>query len=228
MVKHVVTICATLFVLAGSVRADVTTYTSQADWAAALTTPVSTINWDDVTVPDSTYTTISGDHYAGMPGSPVLSIPAGTPQLSGLNVINPGPDGPAALGSHFFPVSGENVFADTPPSPEGTLTISFGTPVYALGAWFLDVESDHAGTGIEVDGTLYAFSTSQGDKSQSFLGIVSTTPFTTANICMAVGPTRINGVGIDDTMYAVVPIPGAALLSLLGLSAAGLRLRKRA
>ena len=228
MKRTILLACAALMTLTCvSARADITTYTNQTDWLAALTTPVNTITWDDVTVPESSYTTISADHYASMPGSPLLSIPDGTPQLSGLNVINPGPDGPAALGSHFIPVSGDNVFGDTPPSPEGTLTISFGTPVYALGAWFLDVEDDHAGTGIEIDGTLYAFSSSQGNQSQSFLGILSTTPFTSANICMAVGPDRINGVGIDDTMYAVVPVPGAALLGVLGLGAAAARLRRR-
>lgn len=36
-----------------------------------------------------------------------------------------------------------------------------------------------------------------------------------------------NGVGIDDTMYAV-PVPGAMLLGFLGLGAAGLKLRKYA
>lgn len=226
--KQLLTISAILFVLVGRAHADIAVYTNQTDWATALTTPINTINWDDVVVAEGAYTVISGDHYAALPGNPTLSIPGGSPQLSGLNIINPGPLGPASLGDHFFPVSGNNVFADTPPSPEGTLTISFGTPVYALGAWFLDVEGDHAGTGIEIDETLYAFSSNQGDQSQSFLGIVSTTPFTAANICMATGLDRVNGVGIDDTMFAVVPVPSAVLLGLLGLSVAGVKLRKRA
>jgi hypothetical protein len=222
--KRLITLCAIFFVVAGSAKAGLTVYTDQANWAAALSAPINTINWDDVAVPDSTYTTIAGNHYSGLPGSPTLSIPSGSPQLSGLNVINPGPGGPAALGDHFFPVSGDNVFADTPPSPEGILTISFGTPMYALGVWFLDVEQDYDSTGIEIAGTLSAFGSSQGDKSQSFLGIVSTTPFTTANIHMS-SDAGGNGVGIDDVMYAV-PVPGAVLLGILGLGAAGIKLRK--
>ena len=96
--------------------------------------------------------------------------------------------------------------------------------MYALGAWFLDVEFDYDSTGIEVGGTLYAFSSTQGDNSQSFLGIVSTSPFTSANIHMSSDPGG-NGVGIDDVMYAV-PVPGAVLLGMLGLSVAGVKLRK--
>jgi hypothetical protein len=211
--------------LAAPSTADVTVYTDQASWAAALGNPINTINWDDVVVPDSSSTTIAGNHYSALFGSPTLSIPPGSPQLSGLNVINPGPAGPAALGSHFFPVSGDNVFSDMPPSPEGVLTISFGTPMAALGAWFLDVESDHASSGIEVGGTLYAFASSQGDKSQSFLGIISTTPFTAGNIHMSSAPGG-NGVGIDDVMYSV-PVPGAILLGMLGLCSAAVKLTRR-
>ena len=217
----IIAVCVLVFAI-GSANAAI--YTDQASWEAAISAPINTINWDDVVVPDSTYTTIVGNHYSGMVGSPMLSIPAGSPQLTGLNVINPGPGGPAALGDHFFPVSGENVFADTPPSPEGVLTISFDTPMYALGAWFLDVEQDYASSGIEVGGTLYAFGSDQGDKSQSFLGLVSANPFTTVNIHMSSAPGG-NGVGIDDVMYAV-PVPGAVLLGILGLSAAGIKLRK--
>lgn len=175
MMRRLILIGAILAVVGGSASADITVYTDQANWTAAVSGPITTIDWDDVTVPDSTYTTIAPNHYVGLPGSPTLSIPGGGgPQLSGLNVINPGSGGPASLGDHFFPVSGDNVFADTPPSPEGVLTISFGTPMYAIGAWFLDVESDHGSSGIEIDGTLHAFATSQGDQSQSFLGVVST------------------------------------------------------
>jgi hypothetical protein len=201
--------------------AGLTVYTDQASWETALTAPFNTINWDDVALDNGTSTLISGNRYSGMAGSPMLSVDAG----SGLYVIDPGP---SFYEEDFVPVSGENVFApdDYPASPQGTLTISFGTPMYALAAWFLDVESDYAGTGIEVGGTLSAFSSNQGDNSQSFLGIVSTTPFTTAKIRMATGPAT-NGVGIDDVMYAV-PIPGAVLLGILGLGAVGLKLRKYA
>ncbi len=230
--KRLTVICAVLVVAAGSASADLTVYTNQASWEAALSTPVNTINWDDVTVPpdsfpggnpaaDSPSVVISANRYSGMPGNPTLSIDAS----SGLYVMDPS-TGEFAV--DYFPVSYDNVFSPDPAgSPEGVLTISFGEPVYALGAWFLDVEYDYDSTGIEVDGTLSAFGSDQGDDSASFLGIVSTIPFTSANIHMSSDPGG-NGVGIDDTMYAVVPVPGAVLLGMLGLSVAGVKLRKRA
>lgn len=220
--KRLIAICAVCFVVAGSTNANVTLYTNQTSWDAALgTTPIVTINWDDVALANGTSTTILGNRYSGLAGSPVLSVDAS----SGLYVIDPGPN---FFDADFIPVSGENVFApdNYPTSPQGTLTISFGTPVFALGAWFLDVEADYAGTGIEVGGTLYAFSANQGDDSQSFLGIISTSPFTTAKIQMATGPAT-NGVGIDDVKYAVVPAPGAILLGGIGIALVGWLRRNR-
>lgn len=225
--KRLTPICLMVLVVAGIARADlVTVYTDEASWQAALTTPVNTIDWDDVALADGNQTTISGNRYSGMPGSPALSVDAG----SGLYVIDPDSDSTGYFGSDFFPVSQDNVFApDGWPNPsvgpEGILTISFTTPAYALGAWFLDVEYDYDATGIEVGGTLYAFGSDQGDNTQSFLGITSTTPFTTAMIHMS-SDSGGNGVGIDDVKYALVPVPAAVLLGVLGLGAAGLKLRK--
>jgi len=207
--------------VAGNASADVTVYTNQATWAGTLSAPINTINWDDVVLANGSSSLIAGDRYAGMPGSPMLSVDAS----SGLYVIDPGP---SWYEEDFIPRSGENVFApdNYPASPQGVLTISFGKPMSALGAWFLDVEQDFDSTGIALDGTLYAFGSNQGDNSQSFLGIVSSTPFMTASLYMSNDPGG-NGVGIDDVMYAV-PVPGAVLLGVLGLGVAGLKLRKYA
>ncbi len=187
----------------------------KAGWDSVVTSLVTTINWDDLALANGTSQTILGDRYAGLIGSPTLSVDAS----SGLYVIDPGPK---YYEEDFIPISGENVFSpdDYPASPEGILTITFDKPVYALGAWFLDVEGDYAGTGIKVDGTLYSFSANQGEDSQSFLGIISSTPFTTAEIHMSTNPGG-DGVGIDDVYY--VPEPGTLLLLGLG----GLFLRRR-
>ena len=214
--KRLVTICAIVSVVAGSADAGLTVYTDQGTWSAGLSAPINTINWDDVVVPVYS-TTIAGDHYSGMFGSPMLSVDA----ASTLYVVKPAA-GP--LGPDFYPVSGENVFTPDLLNPQGVLTISFAKPMYAVGVWFLDVEHDYDSTGIEVGGALYAFSSNQGDDSQSFLGIVSSNPFTSANIHMSSDPGG-NGVGIDDVMYAV-PVPGAVLLGMIGLGAVGVKLRK--
>lgn len=206
-----------------SVQANVTVFENDAAGWNAATVVKGTINWDDVAVADSGYQVISGSHYSSLAGSPQLSIDSS----SGLYIVNPGS---GLLGGDFIPVSGENVFspdADPPASPEGNLTITFNQTMNSIGVWFLDVEEDYANTGIKIGDTLYSFSGSQGDDSQSFLGIVSSTGFTTAEIYISY-PDHINGVGIDDLSYGVVPAPGAVLLASMGVSMVGwLRRRKQ-
>ncbi len=219
--NRLVTICLIFLLAAGSATAAVTEFeNNQAGWNAAVTTTTNTINWDDVALAPGASQVIAGNRYAGLPGNPTLAIDPG----SQLNVLNPNA-GPYAV--DFFPVSQTNVFTpDIVGSPQGILTITWTQPVYALAAWFLDVEEDFAATGIQVGGTLYAFTANQGDNSQSFLGIVSTIPFNTAQIYMSANFGNGNGIGIDDTTFALVPIPGAVLIGMLGLGVAGLKLRK--
>jgi hypothetical protein len=210
-------------VVAGSAQADLTVYTDPGDWIVALTTPFSVIDWDDLWVTNASATAISGSRYSGMDGSPTLSADAD----SGLYIMNPGQN---YYGEDFVAASDDNLFAlDNADPVVGTLTISFGTPAYALGVCFIDVEEGYADTGIEVGGTFAAFDSNQGDRSESFLGIISSTPFTAADIHMAPGWTT-DDMAIDDMGYAlspyVVPVPAAVLLATLGLGAAGLKLRK--
>jgi hypothetical protein len=219
--KRFILISLTALLAAGVANADITKYTNATSWgtAAAGMGSVNTINWDDVDVPAGSAVAISGSRYSSMLGSPVLSVDAG----SVLKVADPASDG-SLFQMNFIPVSGENLF--TPDGyvsgPTGILTVSFGLPAYALGAYFLDVETGYADTGIKVGSTPYAFTASQGNASQSFLGITSDVPFMTAQIYMG---NSGDGVTIDDMKY-VVPVPSAVLIGLLGLGAAGLKLRR--
>ncbi len=225
--KKLTSILAVVIALQGIASGGITVYENKyADWTANLPGAVNTINWDDVKLPSGQKSTkIPGDHYTSMFGSPNLSVANG-PYADGLWVGDP------TLGFYqndFHPVSKSNVFAveDYKPGgagPQGILTITFNQPMYALGAWFLDVEGDYLGTGIKVGGTLYDFTRNQGDDSISFLGIISTTGFTTADIYMsAINST--NGVGLDDVMYAV-PLPASILLGVFAVGLAGRKLRK--
>jgi len=202
---------------------------SQTAWelAAGGTGAVTTINWDDLTLAEGAYNIIAGDRYAGLFGTPKLSV-----DDSGLYVGNPDPtlsDNSGFFGKDFFAKSPNNVFSpDAPPpggpkaGPEGILTVTFeGAPMKSMGVWFLDVEGDYLHTGIEVDGTLYHFSSNQGDNKQSFLGVVSNTAFTEFKIHMSSDPYNGNGVGIDDVMYSPIPAPGAVVLGMIGLSLVG-------
>lgn len=230
--KRLATIWLTLLLVASTTAAGiyVNDYSGWKEDVDTFGSPINTITWDEENIvdtagralsslDDSGYTSIAGDAYAGMPGSPMLS------SSPDMYVINPGPDGPGSLEDHFIPWSGANVFSDYVPSPEGILTMTFSTRVYGIGAWFLDVEEDYDSSGIEVDGVLYSFGQSQGDQSQSFLGITSLTGFTSVKIHMSSDPGG-NGVGIDDLNYALVPVPAAVVIGMLGLGVAGLKLRK--
>ena len=195
-------------------------FTDASAFQAALVQS-ATIDWDDVTVDDGSSTTIGANHYAALFGSPELAM---TGDRTNLYIVNPNS---SLLGNDFIPVSGENVFSPTlPPSPEGKLTITFDQEMHGIGAYFLDVEGDHAVTGIKVNDLFYNFASNQGDNSQSFLGVIDSAGFLSADIYMAFDQGAVNGVGIDDVVYGQIPAPGAALLGLLGCGAISV-LRRR-
>lgn len=192
-----------------------------------------TITWDTFTVPDGQSTTISPTAYAGLPGSPTLSDPDGA-----LIVGDPDNDDSEVAdfyGVDFVAASGENVYApedDDPPGPgrqsaEGVLDITFATPQRAIGAVFLDVQDDNEITGISIGDNFYNFNYTPGNRSRAFLGVIADDPFLTATIHMSQfnGTGGVNGVGIDDVVYAT-PLPGAASMGLVLLGGLGV-LRKR-
>ena len=207
----------------------VTVYENQyAAWNANLVSS-TTVDWDNFTLAEGAYTTLVGTEYAGLT---LAEIGSGT----GMYVGNPDNAGSAFFGQDFFATSGANVLATKtmagPGSPTGKLEITFTSPIDALGAFFLDVEGDHAYTGIQIiDGVtdpFFSFSSNQGDNSSSFFGVISTDLFSKAVIHMN-SSNGGNGVGIDDLEYGVVPLPSAAWLGLGLLGGLGVirRIRRR-
>jgi hypothetical protein len=188
-------------------------FSSEAAFQAALA-QMNTIDWDGISTGATGIATLTGNEYVGEFGGPTLAVDAS----SDLFVISPQTGGP--FGADFFPTSSDNVFSpDDSGSPEGILTITFNQTMHGIGAWFLDVESDFAVTGITVNKNNYRFAADQGDNTQSFLGVIDAAGFTSADIYMAFDQGAVNGVGIDDLQYGVVPAPGAALLGLIGCGA---------
>ncbi|MCA9065498.1 MAG: hypothetical protein KDA96_20665 [Planctomycetaceae bacterium] len=198
-------------------------YRNATDWQNNARGSVTTINWDDVAgLADGDFTTISPNRYAGLPGSPLLSVDG----TSFLYVGNP--DFPSSNDEPFYgrsanPVSESNVFSLNVPGnavagPQGILTISFDAPAYSIGAWFLDVEDDFANTGVKVHGQLFAFESTFPEASQEFIGVVSDVPFTEAELYFSANFANGDGVLLDDLLYAVaVPEPPSAAVFAIPL-----------
>ena len=207
----------TVCMAASVAAADVTVFENdKAGWDLAVgANPVTTIRFDDITVPEGTYTAIASDRYVGLPQGPTLT--AGGESNAGLFIDN------GTVLPDFTPVSGDNVFMPRPwPNVWGYLTVDFATPVRAVGAYFIDVEAGYGTTGIDIGGDATfeaAFSGNQGHASKKFLGIVSDTPFSSVMIRMnwPNSPPPANGIAIDDLQYSPVPVPGAVLLGAMGL-----------
>ena len=182
----------------------------------------TTISWDDIDGPwtegDQHLCEISPDRYVSLPGQPYITSADGTAPPYGVR-----PSLMGSSGDNFPPVSGLNcISTSTGGTPGyGELTFTFTEPVFAVGAWFLDVEESHPDAGFEIGGTLYHFSQPQGNASQSFLGLILDSPV--SSIRLKEGSASYpDAVITDDFSYA---IPEPATLSLFALG--GLLITRR-
>jgi hypothetical protein len=102
-------------------------------------------------------------------------------------------------------------------------TIVFLTPITAFAATFSALD-DHGIDDVRIAGeSLKLVPTPSPDGHWSFLGVVSTTPFTTIDIRNANG--KLERYGMDDVGFAPVPEPAA--LTLLAFLAPALAMRRR-
>ena len=211
-----------------------TVFHDLSDWQNANPVGYTTINWDDVSgLGEAQSTVILGGRYRGLVGSPTLSVDSNSTLLVGNpNFPCGGCFDEPFWGTSGNAVSGQNVLAldspfSNPAGADGILTVTFNQPMRGIGAWFIDVEGDHLNTGIKIHGTLHNFSGSQGDLSQSYLGVVSDIAFTTADIYVSANFANGDGVLIDDLLYSPIPEPSTALLLALGLTGLAAKGRRR-
>ena len=93
-------------------------------------------------------------------------------------------------------------------------------PFLGVGGWFATVSGSASTINFEIGSQVVATSSLVSD-SHTFLGITDPAGFTSVTFAT---PTSGHW-GADDFTFAV-PVPGAVLLGILGLSVAGVKLRK--
>lgn len=182
--------------LVAPAHAAITTYTDATVWAAALTHPVTTIDFDGLA--DGT---ALGAQYGGVNFSP-------------FNAGNP-------LAVNFsFAQSGLNlVTLGTPPltGGGGGVAMDFGPLTQGVGFWYLD--SEFAGNGVQVfDDASQLLSSYEmqypAPAAWRFVGFVSSGA-SIGRIEVAIGSADM--VALDTLQFAAaVPEPGSALLMLMG------------
>lgn len=188
---------------------------------------VELLSFDEISVAPREIRPMSPLTYADRRGNPVLSAagvkPAYSPFLAVLNHRDSA-ERPSSLPNVFTIDDGSVV-------NQGILHISFGSPVFAIGADFIDVEGAHQFTGIQIgsDPTLHSISRNFGNHSKLFFGITSDEPFRTASIHFAATAdlSVTDGVLVDDLVYALpIPEPSSRLICAAGVCASiGLRRR---
>lgn len=162
-------------------------------WSNLAESQVGTIDFESITAPSPVE--VFGNEFEGLYLSPNFVLVDG----GNMFVGNP------STGQTLTPTSGENMFFPTcNPACEGIIRITFDQNIRAFGAFFIDVEADFATTGFSTNigssSPGIAFSSSQGQNSQSFLGFISNTPFDSVDIHFATG-ANIDGTLIDDATY---------------------------
>jgi len=120
------------------------------------------------------------------------------------------------------------------------ITFQFSTPAAGVGAWLYDNNGASAESFemvvTEVGGATFTSPTLEsgngtGHHVEGWLGATSTTGIESVSYRMldtAAGDPASVYFEMDHLQYSPVPVPGAILLGMIGLSLAGVKLRKRA
>lgn len=132
---------------------------------------------------------------------------------TGTAVINPGNASYQVDGSRYLDV---NLAA-------ATLTFTFANAVNSFGANFFSLNNNQARTFVTVGGQTF----NPLPLSPSFLGFVSTTPFTSVTFSTPTSGGSNDQFGVDNvTIGGAVPEPATWALMILGMGAVGFAMRR--
>ncbi len=226
-------------VVLGSASAEVTTYFGQDLVGSGTTDPVS--SWPNALTASNSFQSmlvgVGTETFEGfadgtaMNGQTLNFGAAGTATFSGSMAIQSG------YSTGRFAISGSKYVEGS----TGSFGITFSEEIAAFGFYGTDI-GDFTGqvTVTTANGVSHIYTiphhigngsnSDPGDGSALFWGIIDTTnPFTSVSISNSASGTDY--FGFDDMTIGgienVVPLPGAVLLGVLGLSVAGARLRRR-
>jgi hypothetical protein len=207
------TVLATLLLCQGNLQAALTRFASRSEWNAAVGAHQT-------------------EDFESFTDFTPLPFTGGTFSASAFDILvdaNHGGIGPTNFvgGQYRAPYLNGVYFVGDVHSPETSHphfnTIVFSTPITAFAATFSALDDGGiddvriAGESLKLVPTL-----SPGGR-WSFLGVVSTTPFTTIDIRNANG--KLERYGMDDVGF--VPVPEPTAIAVLAVSAPALAIRRR-
>ena len=168
---------------------------------------------DIVTFTDAIFAQVDAPRYAfGSADGDDFPLPSGTTEFGSMFITD-------LVGDHPSNPSLDSVYPTYP------ITFSFSNPVFDVSFQLLDIEGE-AFSAITDTGETHTTGTGGGDGLATLLEFTSTG---ISSITVDVWPITSNGLtgwALDNLEYTVVPVPGAVLLGILGLSAVGVKLRK--
>lgn len=194
---------------ASPAQAQLTSYTSQAAWLAALTTAPTMIGFDDLADGTAVTGAYAGQNFAAFNG--------GSPSAAAYN----------------FSQAGPNVLALSVPvltAGGGGVEVTFGMPLQGVGFWFVD--SEFAGNSVTLYGAANAalgtFELAFPHPAQwQFVGFTSAGNDIT-RMTVSIDPSDM--VALDSLQVATaaaVPEPGSVAMLLAGLGWLGCVVRRR-
>jgi hypothetical protein len=208
MKKCILTLVGVL-VFAAAAQADLTFYGAADGAAFAADTIISIVETFDAVTPKDT--ALASFVSQGVTYAPAL--PGGNMWVTGIAYNNFGVPVPA--GASVLTATGNEDFMVGMTFVSPVTAVGFDTYLNGLGPVTIQIHNNDGWT-----------STNPSHPSNviGFFGVTSTTPIDTIR-WTAIGGQTIN-TGIDNVQIGVVPVPAAVLLGMLGLGAAGLKLRK--